>query len=63
MPLERNMVRFIENFSTGQRGANISEMFLALGYVVILIHRKGSKTPFAPFSNDHDIMKYLKVVG
>ena len=31
VPLERNTVRFIDNFSTGNRGAALAERFLAEG--------------------------------
>ncbi|EEA05972.1 DNA / pantothenate metabolism flavoprotein, putative [Cryptosporidium muris RN66] len=46
VPLERNTVRFIENFSTGVRGALSTEYFLRKGYAVIFFHRKGSALPF-----------------
>lgn len=58
-PLERTGVRFIDNFSTGTRGATSAEKFLQYGgrssqqtgvkrkgYAVIFIAREGSKTPF-----------------
>lgn len=45
--LERNTVRYIDNFSTGQRGALCSEhLLLQHGYAVILLHRRGSALPF-----------------
>jgi phosphopantothenate-cysteine ligase len=46
VPLERNTVRFIDNFSTGNRGAGSAEQFLAAGYSVIFLHRRGSAFPF-----------------
>lgn len=46
VPLEKNMVRFIDNFSGGERGSTSAECFLSLGYVVIFLHRVGSKVPF-----------------
>ncbi|EUB64503.1 hypothetical protein EGR_00453 [Echinococcus granulosus] len=45
-PLELNTVRFIDNFSTGSRGAVSAEYFLKLGYAVIFLHRRYSLTPF-----------------
>jgi len=50
-PLERNMVRFIDNFSTGNRGASSAESFLRVkqedvSYSVIFLHRKSSALPF-----------------
>ena len=46
VPLERNMVRFIDNFSQGERGAASVESFLALGYKVVYLYRVGSFAPF-----------------
>jgi phosphopantothenate-cysteine ligase len=40
------MVRFLDNFSHGERGASSAEYFLARGYRVIFIHRSGSIYPF-----------------
>lgn len=47
VPLERNTVRSVENFSTGKRGAASAEYFLKLGYVVIFLYRPGTACPFA----------------
>ncbi|KAL1500347.1 hypothetical protein AB1Y20_013011 [Prymnesium parvum] len=47
VPLERNTVRFIDNFSTGNRGAASVERFLEEGYAVIFVHRAHSAFPFA----------------
>ncbi|GMF11325.1 unnamed protein product [Phytophthora lilii] len=47
VPLERNTVRFLDNFSTGYRGAASVEYLLGLGYAVIYVHRPGSIAPFA----------------
>ncbi|CAI5530603.1 unnamed protein product [Closterium sp. Naga37s-1] len=46
VPLERRCVRFIDNFSAGNRGAASCEHFLAQGYSVIFLHRRGSMRPF-----------------
>ncbi|CAG0921030.1 unnamed protein product [Notodromas monacha] len=46
IPIERNTVRFIENFSTGTRGAASTEHFLANGYAVVFLHRHQSIQPF-----------------
>ena len=45
-PLEHNCVRFLDNFSTGTRGAHAVEQFLARGYAVIHLKRTGSVSPF-----------------
>lgn len=46
VPLERRCVRFIDNFSAGNRGAASTEHFLKAGYAVIFLHRRGSVQPF-----------------
>jgi len=46
VPLEKNMVRFLDNFSTGNRGAASAESFLAQGYKVVYLYRKGTTLPF-----------------
>jgi phosphopantothenate-cysteine ligase len=47
VPVERNTVRFIDNFSTGLRGARLAEYFLEQpDYKVLFIHRKGSSFPY-----------------
>lgn len=52
VPLEKNMVRFIDNFSQGDRGAISAEYFLSKGYSVLYLYRKGTRTPFTrAFSN------------
>lgn len=60
VPLEQEMVRFLDNFSAGSRGAISAEYarhaqhphacarwFLRAGYGVIFLHRQFSMTPFA----------------
>ena len=47
MPLEQNVVRYIDNFSTGTRGAASAEHLLNTGYAVIYLHRRGCAEPFA----------------
>jgi phosphopantothenate-cysteine ligase len=46
VPIERNTVRTIENFSSGERGAKSAEYFLKRGYKVVFLMRKYSKQPF-----------------
>lgn len=46
VPLEKNTVRSIENFSTGQRGALSAEYFLKNNFAVIYFYRSASKYPF-----------------
>ena len=47
IPLEKNTVRFLDNFSAGTRGAISAEQFLKHGYAVIFLHRQFSRLPFA----------------
>ncbi|KAK3187098.1 Phosphopantothenate--cysteine ligase cab2 [Lecanicillium sp. MT-2017a] len=47
VPLEKQTVRFIDNFSAGTRGATSAEYFLAAGYAVIFLHREFSLQPFS----------------
>ncbi|KRY59536.1 Phosphopantothenate--cysteine ligase [Trichinella britovi] len=51
-PLEKNAVRFIENFSTGTRGSFSAEYFLQNGYAVIFLYRSNSFTPYAQYLSD-----------
>lgn len=47
VPLEKNTVRSVENFSTGIRGSRSAEYFLKKGYPVIFFCRGTSMKPFA----------------
>lgn len=49
VPLERRCVRFIDNFSSGNRGAASTEYFLKAGYAVIFLYRRGTVQPFCRF--------------
>ncbi len=46
VPLERRCVRFIDNFTTGSRGALSAEEFLKRGYAVLFLTRDQSYQPF-----------------
>jgi phosphopantothenate---cysteine ligase (ATP) len=48
VPMERNAVRFLDNFSTGSRGSACAEVLLTTfpDYAVIFLGRKGAKMPF-----------------
>lgn len=47
VPLERQTVRFIDNFSAGTRGATSAEYFLEAGYAVVFLHRQFSLLPYS----------------
>lgn len=63
MPLERNTVRSIENFSTGTRGAQSAEQFLCQSEetLVIFLYRQGSKQPF--LRRLQDIEPHMNIEG
>ncbi|KAI7867717.1 DNA/pantothenate metabolism flavoprotein [Spinellus fusiger] len=46
VPLENQTVRFIDNFSNGNRGALSAEYFLEAGYAVVFMHRQLSLQPY-----------------
>ncbi|XP_058098471.1 phosphopantothenate--cysteine ligase 2-like isoform X1 [Magnolia sinica] len=46
VPLEQRCVRFIDNFSSGHRGATSTEYFVKAGYAVIFLHRRGTCQPY-----------------
>ncbi|GAB5359778.1 hypothetical protein AAMO2058_000571400 [Amorphochlora amoebiformis] len=52
VPLERNTVRFIDNFSTGRRAAISVEYFLQKGYGVLYLRRRGSVDAFSRHLQD-----------
>lgn len=47
VPLETRAVRFLENFSSGRRGAASAERLVAAGYAVCFLHRARSVFPWA----------------
>lgn len=47
VPLEARAVRFLDNFSSGRRGATSAEVFLAAGYGVLFLYRARSAFPYA----------------
>jgi phosphopantothenate-cysteine ligase len=60
--------RFIDNFSTGNRGAATTEQLLDAGYAVIFVHRAHSAFPFArrlmpPAQSAEDWLRSLAAGG
>ncbi|ODN02853.1 hypothetical protein Ocin01_03835 [Orchesella cincta] len=47
VPLEQLTVRFVDNFSSGSRGAASTEYFLEEGYKVVFLNRQKSIQPYA----------------
>ncbi|KAL0875026.1 hypothetical protein Bca101_024731 [Brassica carinata] len=46
VPLEQRCVRYIDNFSSGNRGAASTENFVKAGYAVIFLFRRGTCQPY-----------------
>jgi phosphopantothenate-cysteine ligase len=65
VPLERQTVRFIDNFSAGTRGATSAEHFISAGYAVIFLHREFSLAPYSRhYSHAKDgVLDFLEVDG
>jgi len=63
VPLELNVVRFLDNFSAGTRGATSAEYFLKSGYAVIFMHRQFSLQPFSRHysHSTHPFLDFLDV--
>ena len=59
VPLERNTVRFVDNFSGGLRGAVSTELLLEMGYAVIFLHRTRSTLPFLRFFQNEEMLGHL----
>ncbi|XP_073984639.1 phosphopantothenoylcysteine synthetase isoform X2 [Rhodnius prolixus] len=60
IPLEKNTVRFIDNFSAGTRGSASAEYLLKHGYAVIFLHRNKSLKPFSRHFEDYDFLDMLE---
>ena len=60
VPIEKNTVRFIDNFSAGTRGSASTEYFLRNGYAVIFLHRSTSLKPFSRHLTGHNIFDVLE---
>ncbi|WJX32622.1 Phosphopantothenate--cysteine ligase 2 [Trifolium repens] len=56
-PLEQRCVRYVDNFSSGHRGATSTEYFLKAGYAVIFLHRRGSFQPFCRSLPDDPLLE------
>ncbi|XP_069775039.1 phosphopantothenate--cysteine ligase [Narcine bancroftii] len=62
VPLESRTVRFLDNFSSGWRGAGSAEYFLELGYAVVFLHRHRSLSPFSRRYSGLNLLDALKAV-
>ncbi|KAL7837425.1 hypothetical protein SRHO_G00271360 [Serrasalmus rhombeus] len=60
VPLESRTVRFLDNFSSGRRGASSAEYFLDSGYAVIFLHRHRSLYPYTRLYTGINLLDSLK---
>jgi len=65
VPLELNMVRYLDNFSGGGRGAASAEYFIEHGYAVLFLYRKNSLQPYLRHCMMHgnNFFEFLDVEG
>ncbi|XP_074295318.1 phosphopantothenate--cysteine ligase 2-like [Silene latifolia] len=57
VPLEQRCVRYIDNFSSGHRGAASTEYFLKAGYAVIFLNRRGTCQPYCRSLPDDPLLE------
>ncbi|XP_077428810.1 phosphopantothenate--cysteine ligase [Vanacampus margaritifer] len=63
VPLESRTVRFLDNFSSGRRGAQSAEYFLDAGYAVVFLHRHRSLYPYARTFSSINVLDALQLSG
>ncbi|XP_019747984.1 phosphopantothenate--cysteine ligase [Hippocampus comes] len=63
VPLESRTVRFLDNFSSGRRGAQSAEYFLDAGYAVVFLHRHRSLYPYARTFSSINVLDALQFSG
>lgn len=61
VPLESRTVRFLDNFSSGRRGASSAEYFLDSGYAVIFMHRHRSLYPYTRLYSGVNLLDSLQI--
>ncbi|XP_028554584.1 phosphopantothenate--cysteine ligase 1-like isoform X4 [Dendrobium catenatum] len=63
VPLEQRCVRYIDNFSSGNRGAASTEYFVKAGYAVIFVHRRGSCQPYCRYLPEDSFLEFFEVLN
>ncbi|XP_037535317.1 phosphopantothenate--cysteine ligase [Nematolebias whitei] len=63
VPLESRTVRFLDNFSSGRRGAASAEYFIDSGYAVIFLHRHHSLYPYTRMFVTINMLDALQFMG
>ncbi|KAG6434831.1 hypothetical protein SASPL_106475 [Salvia splendens] len=61
VPLEQRCVRYIDNFSSGHRGATSAEYFLRAGYAVVFLYREGTYQSFCTSLPNNPLLECLQV--
>lgn len=61
VPLESRTVRFLDNFSSGRRGASSAEYFIEAGYAVIFLHRHRSLYPYTRMFSTINMLDALQL--
>ncbi|KAF3337626.1 phosphopantothenate--cysteine ligase 2 [Carex littledalei] len=61
VPLEQRCVRYIDNFSSGYRGAASTEYFVKVGYAVIFVHRRGSYQPYCRYLPEDSFLDFVQL--
>ncbi|KVH99565.1 DNA/pantothenate metabolism flavoprotein, C-terminal [Cynara cardunculus var. scolymus] len=61
VPLEQRCVRYIDNFSSGHRGATSTEYFLKSGYSVIFLSRRGTCQPYCRSLPDDPLLECFEL--
>lgn len=61
VPLESRTVRFLDNFSSGRRGASSAEYFMDSGYAVIFLHRHRSLYPYTRTFSTINMLDALQI--
>ncbi|EYU43564.1 hypothetical protein ABFS82_03G016100 [Erythranthe guttata] len=63
VPLEQRCVRYIDNFSSGHRGAASTEYFLKAGYAVVFLYRRGTCQPYCRSLPDDPLLECFEVTN
>ncbi|KAL5720451.1 phosphopantothenate--cysteine ligase (ATP) [Ranunculus cassubicifolius] len=63
VPLEQRCVRYIDNFSSGHRGAASTEYFIKAGYAVIFLHRRGTCQPYCRSLPEDSFLECLELTA
>ncbi|KDO43115.1 hypothetical protein CISIN_1g021381mg [Citrus sinensis] len=61
VPLEQRCVRYIDNFSSGHRGAASTEHLIKMGYAVIFLYRRGTCEPYCSSLPDDAFLECFEV--